>query len=230
MNDASIRVVIADDQALLRGGFRILIDSADDLEVVGEAETGREAIEVVRRTTPDVVLMDIRMPELDGLSATREIASDPDLDGVRIVILTTYEVDEYVLQALRAGACGFLGKGMRPAELPEAIRVAARGDSLLSPRATQTLITRYLALPDGPLPVPSGELAKLTDREREIVALVAEGLPNEAIADHLVISRQTVRTHVHRAMAKLGVRDRAQLVVIAYQTGLVRSAATATDR
>ncbi|MFD4600557.1 response regulator [Streptomyces sp. NPDC058464] len=225
MNDASIRVVIADDQALLRGGFRILIDSADDLEVVGEAETGREAIEIVRRTTPDVVLMDIRMPELDGLAATREIAADPDLDDVRIVILTTYEVDEYVLQALRAGACGFLGKGMRPAELPEAIRVAARGEALLSPRATQTLITRYLALPDGPPPVRSGELSGLTDREREIVALVAEGLSNEAIADHLIISRQTVRTHVHRAMAKLRARDRAQLVVIAYQTGLVRPAA-----
>ncbi|MER5789648.1 response regulator transcription factor [Streptomyces sp. NPDC001980] len=225
MNDASIRVVIADDQALLRGGFRILIDSADDLEVVGEAETGREAIEIVRRTTPDVVLMDIRMPELDGLAATREIASDPDLDGVRIVILTTYEVDEYVLQALRAGACGFLGKGMRPAELPEAIRVAARGEALLSPRATQSLIKRYLALPEGPPPVRSAELAELTDREREIVALVAEGLSNEAIADHLIISRQTVRTHVHRAMAKLRARDRAQLVVTAYRTGLVRPAA-----
>jgi DNA-binding NarL/FixJ family response regulator len=224
MKDAAIRVVIADDQALLRGGFRILIDSADDLEVVGEAETGLEAIEIVRRTTPDVVLMDIRMPELDGLAATREIASDPDLDGVRIVILTTYEVDEYVLQALRAGACGFLGKGMRPAELPEAIRVAARGEALLSAKATQALIRRYLALPDGPPPALSGELSELTDREREIVALVAEGLSNEAIADHLYISRQTVRTHVHRAMAKLGARDRAQLVVIAYRAGLVRPA------
>ncbi|MFJ6087274.1 response regulator [Streptomyces sp. NPDC092369] len=225
MKDAAIRVVIADDQALLRGGFRILIDSADDLEVVGEAETGLEAIEIVRRTTPDVVLMDIRMPELDGLAATREIASDPDLDGVRIVILTTYEVDEYVLQALRAGACGFLGKGMRPAELPEAIRVAARGEALLSAKATEALIRRYLALPDGPPPALAGELSELTDREREIVALVAEGLSNEAIADHLYISRQTVRTHVHRAMAKLGARDRAQLVVIAYRAGLVRPAA-----
>ena len=225
MNDASIRVVIADDQALLRGGFRILIDSAEDLEVVGEAETGREAVEVVRRTTPDVVLMDIRMPELDGLAATREIASDPDLAGVRILILTTYEVDEYVLQALRAGACGFLGKGMRPAELPEAIRVAARGEALLSPKATQALIRKYLALPDGPPPALSGELAELTDREREIVALVAEGLSNEVIADHLIISRQTVRTHVHRAMAKIGARDRAQLVVTAYRAGLVRPAA-----
>lgn len=224
MKDASIRVVIADDQALLRGGFRILIDSADDLEVVGEAETGYEAIEVVRRTTPDIVLMDIRMPELDGLAATREITADPDLDSVRIVILTTYEVDEYVLQALRAGACGFLGKGMRPAELPEAIRVAARGEALLSPKATQTLITRYLSLPDGPPAALSGELAELTDREREIVALVAEGLSNQAIAEYLVISRQTVRTHVHRAMAKIGARDRAQLVVSAYQTGLVRPA------
>ncbi|MFI9761256.1 response regulator [Streptomyces sp. NPDC051963] len=225
MKDTAIRVVIADDQALLRGGFRILIDSADDLEVVGEAETGREAIEIVRRTTPDIVLMDIRMPELDGLAATREIASDPDLDGVRIVILTTYEVDEYVLQALRAGACGFLGKGMRPAELPEAIRIAARGEALLSPKATQTLITRYLSLPDAPPTVLSGELTELTDREREIVALVAEGLSNQAIAEYLVISRQTVRTHVHRAMAKLGARDRAQLVVVAYRTGLVRPAA-----
>jgi DNA-binding NarL/FixJ family response regulator len=169
--------------------------------------------------------MDIRMPDLDGLAATREIASDPELDGVRIVILTTYEVDEYVLQALRAGACGFLGKGMRPAELPEAIRVAARGEALLSPKATQTLITRYLSLPDGPPTALFGELAELTDREREIVALVGEGLSNQAIAEYLVISRQTVRTHVHRAMAKLGARDRAQLVVVAYQTGLVRPAA-----
>ncbi|MGW1212378.1 response regulator [Streptomyces sp. NPDC002499] len=225
MKDAVIRVVIADDQALLRGGFRILIDSTDDLEVVGEAETGREAIEIVRRTMPDVVLMDIRMPELDGLAATREIASDPDLDGVRIVILTTYEVDEYVLQALRAGACGFLGKGMRPAELPEAIRIAARGEALLSPKATQALVARYLSLPDGPPTALSGELAELTDREREIVALAAEGMSNQAIAEYLVISRQTVRTHVHRAMAKLGARDRAQLVVVAYRTGLVRPAA-----
>ncbi|MEV7283265.1 response regulator transcription factor [Streptomyces sp. NPDC093252] len=225
MNDASIRVAIADDQALLRGGFRVLIDSTDDLTVVGEAETGREAIEVVRRTTPDVVLMDIRMPDLDGLAATREIASDPALDGVRIVILTTYEVDEYILTALRAGACGFLGKGMRPAELPEAIRIAARGEALLSPKATRTLIARYLALPDGPPSTVSGVLADLTDREREIVALVAEGLSNEVIADYLIISRQTVRTHVHRAMAKLGARNRAQLVVFAYQTGLVRPSA-----
>lgn len=225
MKDAAIRVVIADDQALLRGGFRILIDSADDLEVVGEAETGREAIEIVRRTTPDIVLMDIRMPELDGLAATREIASDPELDGVRIVILTTYEVDEYVLHALRAGACGFLGKGMRPAELPEAIRIAARGEALLSPKATQTLITRYLSMPEGPPTALSRELAELTDREREIVALVAEGMSNQAIAEYLVISRQTVRTHVHRAMAKLGARDRAQLVVVAYRAGLVRPAA-----
>ncbi|MET8829896.1 response regulator transcription factor [Streptomyces sp. NPDC004610] len=225
MNDASIRVAIADDQALLRGGFRVLIDSTADLTVVGEAATGREAIEVVRRTTPDVVLMDIRMPELDGLAATREIVSDPALDGVRIVILTTYEVDEYILTALRAGACGFLGKGMRPAELPEAIRIAARGEALLSPKATQTLIARYLALPDGPPPAVSGQLADLTDREREIVALVAEGLSNEVIADYLIISRQTVRTHVHRAMAKLGARNRAQLVVFAYQTGLARPSA-----
>ncbi|SHM92155.1 response regulator transcription factor [Cryptosporangium aurantiacum] len=218
-----VRVVLADDQALIRAGFRVLIDSASDLEVVGEASTGREAVDVVRRTHPDVVLMDIRMPELDGLAATAEITADEALTDVRVVILTTFEVDEYVFQALRAGASGFLGKGVEPAELLDAVRVVARGEALLSPKATKGLIGRFLAQPDDtPRAVPE-QLAVLTDREREVLALVAEGLPNDAIAERLVLSPLTAKTHVNRAMTKLGARDRAQLVVIAYQTGLVRA-------
>jgi DNA-binding NarL/FixJ family response regulator len=220
-----IRVLIADDQALIRGGFRVLVDSAPDLEVVGEASTGREALDLVRTTRADVVLMDIRMPDLDGLEATRAISADEDLAGVRVLILTTFEVDDYVLAALRAGASGFLGKGVEPDELLAAIRTVAAGDALLSPRATRSLITRFLAQPDTAAPDPAA-LAALTPREREVVALVATGMSNDDVAVELFVSPLTAKTHVNRAMMKLGVRDRAQLVVLAYQGGLVR----VTDR
>ncbi|WP_433476453.1 response regulator transcription factor [Spirillospora sp. CA-142024] len=222
----SIRVLLADDQALMRVGFRVLIDSAPDLEVAGEARTGREAVEMARQTRADVVLMDIRMPDTDGLTATQMITEDDDLAGVRVLILTTFEIDEYVYRALRAGASGFLGKGAEPAELIEAIRVVSRGDALLSPTATKSLIARFLARPDdGPPPAPPA-LDMLTNREREVLSLVAVGMSNDDIADHLVVSPATIKTHVNRAMVKLGARDRAQLVVIAYQTGLVRPPAT----
>jgi DNA-binding NarL/FixJ family response regulator len=221
----TIRVLIVDDQALIRGGFRVLVDSAPDLEVVGEAGTGREALDLVRATRADVVLMDIRMPDLDGLEATRAIVADEDLAGVKVLVLTTFEVDEHVLAALRAGASGFLGKGVEPAELLAAIRTVAAGDALLSPRATRGLITRFLAQPDVTGGTPSPEaLAALTPREREVVALVATGMSNDEIAVELFVSPLTAKTHVNRAMTKLGVRDRAQLVVLAYQSGLVRPA------
>lgn len=216
------RVLLADDQALIRAGFKVLIDSAPDLEVVGEAATGREAIDRARSSRADVILMDIRMPDLDGLEATRQITVDEDLAGVRVLILTTFEVDEYVVSALRAGASGFLSKGVEPGELLEAIRVVARGDALLSPKATRSLIARFLSQPEpGPLPAPA-QLDGLTEREREILALVAVGLSNDEIAERLYLSPLTAKTHVNRAMTKLGARDRAQLVVIAYQSGLVR--------
>ena len=218
----TIRVVLADDQALIRAGIRALVDSAPDLEVVGEAADGREALDVVRATRADVVLMDIRMPEVDGLEATRQISADEDLAGVRVLILTTFELDEHVLQALRAGASGFLGKGAEPAEMLAAIRTVAAGDALLSPRATRTLISRYLTGPDEtPMTTPEA-LAALTEREREIVAMVAHGMTNDDIAERLVVSPLTVKTHVNRAMMKIGARDRAQLVVAAFQSGLVR--------
>jgi DNA-binding NarL/FixJ family response regulator len=218
----TVRVLLADDQKLIRAGFRVLIDSADDLEVVGEATTGSEAVELARSARPDLVLMDIRMPELDGLEATRQITADEDLAGVRILILTTFEVDEYVLQALRAGASGFLGKGVDPDELLHAIRIVARGDALLSPLATKKLIARYLTLPGGTGPTVPPQLEVLTEREREVLILVAAGLSNDDIAERLFVSPLTAKTHVNRAMAKLGARDRAQLVVIAYQSGLIR--------
>jgi len=217
------RVLLADDQALVRAGFRVLVESAPDLEVVGEASTGIEAVDLARSTRADVVLMDIRMPELDGLAATRQITGDADLAGVRILILTTFEIDEYVFKALRAGASGFLGKGVEPTELLAAIRVVARGDALLSPTATRGLIARFLNQPDrGAAPSPE-QLGVLTDREREVLSLVGAGLSNEEIAEHLVLSPLTAKTHVNRTMMKLGARDRAQLVVIAYETGLVRA-------
>jgi DNA-binding NarL/FixJ family response regulator len=224
----TIRVVLADDQALMRAGFRVLVDSAPDLEVVGEASTGREAVRLARAARADVVLMDIRMPDSDGLAATRLICSDHDLAGVRVLILTTFEIDEYVFQALRAGASGFLGKGAEPTELLEAIRTVARGDQLLSPAATRSLIARFLTHPEPGNPPVADRLADLTNREREIMVLVAGGLSNEEIAQRLVVSRTTAKTHVNRAMAKLGARDRAQLVVIAYETGLVRQATRAS--
>jgi DNA-binding NarL/FixJ family response regulator len=219
----TIRVVIADDQALIRAGFRVLIDGSVGLSVVGEAGTGEEAIALAKSERADVVLMDIRMPGLDGLEATRRISADEDLAGVKILVLTTFEVDEYVYLALRAGASGFLGKGVEPEDLLGAIRLVAAGESLLSPAATRSLIASFLAQPSriAVAGAPS-QLARLTERERELVALVAEGLSNDEIAERLVISPLTVKTHVNRAMTKLELRDRAQLVVAAYQSGLVR--------
>lgn len=217
-------VLLADDQALIRAGFAALIGSTTDLRVVGEAGTGREAVTAARALRPDVVLMDLRMPELDGLQATREITSDPALEGVRILVLTTFEADDQVLAALRAGASGFLGKGVGPAQLLDGIRTVAAGEALLSPRATRGLIARYLATPMAAArDAHGGTLDLLTEREREVVALVGRGLSNEQIAADLVLSPLTVKTHVNRAMAKVGARDRAQLVVLAYQTGLVRA-------
>ena len=220
----TIRVVLADDQALIRAGFRALIESADDLDVVGEAANGREAVELVRAAAADVVLMDIRMPVMDGLEATRTITGDASLVGVRVLILTTFELDENVLLALRAGASGFLSKGVEPHALLEAVRTVAAGEALLSPGATRSLITRFLSQPEPSAPATSASaLAVLTDREREVLALVATGLSNDDIATRLYVSPLTAKTHVNRAMTKLGVRDRAQLVIIAYETGLVRA-------
>ncbi|MET4643647.1 MULTISPECIES: response regulator transcription factor [Streptomyces] len=223
-----IRVLLVDDQALLRSAFRVLVDSEPDMHVVGEAADGAEAVALARSTRADVVLMDIRMPGTDGLAATRMISADPELAGVRIVMLTTFEVDEYVVQSLRAGASGFLGKGAEPDELLNAIRIAAAGEALLSPAATKGLIATFLAQggsSDGSGPSAaefSARLGALTGREREVLVLVAGGLSNDEIAERLVVSPLTVKTHVNRAMAKLGARDRAQLVVIAYESGLVR--------
>jgi DNA-binding NarL/FixJ family response regulator len=217
-----IRVLLADDQALIRAGFRMILGSEADIDVVGEAENGEQAIELVATLQPDVVLMDIRMPALDGLEATRTIAADPALSAVRVVILTTYETDEYVFEALRAGASGFLLKDTEPADLIRAVRVAAAGDALLAPSVTRKLIADYSARPRSPRAAPPA-LDELTEREREVLALVAHGLSNEEIAGRLVISPATAKTHVSRTMLKLGARDRAQLVVIAYQTGLVRA-------
>ncbi|MFD7639345.1 response regulator [Kitasatospora sp. NPDC059795] len=219
----TIRVLLADDQALLRGAFRMLIDAEDDMEVVGEASNGREAVECARATRPDLVLMDIRMPGGDGLAATAEICGSEELSGTRVLILTTFEIDEYIAQALRAGADGFLGKGAAPAELLAAIRTVAVGDALLSPAATRAMIDRFRAQPGPAAGAPAGaeRLAVLTAREREVMALTATGLTNEEIAERIFVSPFTVRTHVHRAMAKLDVRDRAQLVALAYQCGLV---------
>jgi DNA-binding NarL/FixJ family response regulator len=217
---SAIRVVLADDQALVRAGFRALLDAQADVEVVGEASTGTEAVELTRTRHPDVVLMDVRMPELDGLAATRAIAEDESLAGVRIVILTTFELDEYVFEALKAGASGFLVKDTEPADLVRAVRAAAGGDGLLSPSVTMRLIAEYARRAKDPGSAPA--LDELTEREREVMALVAEGLTNDEIADRLFVSPATAKTHVSRAMVKLGARDRAQLVVFAYESGLVR--------
>ena len=215
-----IDVLIADDQALVRAGFRLLLETEDDMRVVAEAADGREALSLAHRHRPDVVLMDIRMPGLDGLAATREIAAAPDLADIKLLILTTFETDEYVFEALRAGASGFLVKDTEPAELLQAVRVVARGDALLSPRVTRQLIAEFAAQPARRRSSPA-ELEELTDREREVMALVAKGLSNDEIAARLVVSPATAKTHVGRAMMKLHAHDRAQLVVLAYESGLV---------
>ncbi|MEV0114835.1 response regulator transcription factor [Streptomyces sp. NPDC050844] len=223
----TIRVLLADDQALLRSAFKVLVNSEPDMEVVAEASDGAEAVELAKARAADVVLMDIRMPGTDGLAATRLISADPDLAHVRVVMLTTFEVDEYVVQSLRAGASGFLGKGAEPDELLGAIRIAAAGDALLSPAATKGLIAKFLAQGDssdgdGVGGARGERLDALTGREREVLVQVAGGHSNDEIAERLEVSPLTVKTHVNRAMAKLGARDRAQLVVIAYESGLVR--------
>ncbi|MDJ0768128.1 MAG: response regulator transcription factor [Ilumatobacter sp.] len=220
-----IRVVLADDQALIRAGFRVLIDGEPDLTVVGEAGDGEAAIEVLRSERADIVLMDIRMPGMDGLAATRAICADDDLAGVKVIVLTTFELDEYVIQAVQAGASGFLGKGVGPTELLDAIRTVAAGDALLSPAATKALLARFAT--SGPGNLDTTALDALTEREREMTALAALGLTNDEIAERAFLSPLTVKTHLNRAMMKAGVRDRAQLVVLAYQTGLVRPGDTA---
>jgi DNA-binding NarL/FixJ family response regulator len=218
-----IRVVLADDQALLRSAFRVLVESEPDMTVTGEAADGAEAVRAVRESGADVVLMDIRMPGTDGLAATRALAADPRLRGVKVLILTTFESDDYVVEALRAGASGFLGKGAEPAELLNAIRLVAAGESLLSPAATRGLIARFLAQADRrETPLDDSRLRVLTTREREVLAEVAAGLSNDEIASRLDVSPLTVKTHINRLLSKLAARDRAQLVVLAYETGLVR--------
>jgi DNA-binding NarL/FixJ family response regulator len=220
MTRSKIRVLLADDQALVRAGFRSLIDAQDDIEVVGEAADGEEAVRLAAELKPDVVLMDVRMPGMDGLVATRTIAGDLVLADVRVVILTTFGDDEYVFEAIRSGASGFLVKDTEPVELLQAIRVVAGGDALLSPAVTRRLIEEFAAHSRDAR--TSGQLEQLTEREREVVGLVAEGLSNAEIAQRLFVSPATAKTHVSRAMGKLGARDRAQLVVIAYESGLVR--------
>lgn len=217
----TIRVLLADDQALIRGGFRVLIESDPELEVVGEATNGKEAVELARSTRADVVVMDVRMPVMDGLEATQAICADEDLAGVKVLVVTTFETDDYLLEALRAGASGFVGKGVETEELLGAIRTVAVGEALLSARATRSLITNFLARPAGRPTATPAELEVLTPREREVVCLVAQGLSNDEIAEQLFVSPLTAKTHVNRAMIKLGTRDRAQLVVVAYQSGLV---------
>ena len=235
-----IRVLLADDQALIRAGFRVLLEAAADVEVVGEAVNGEQAVDLARAECPDVILMDIRMPEVDGLEATRRIAADGALAGVRVVILTTFETDDYVYQALRAGASGFLVKDAEPEDLIRAVRVVARGEALLSPSVTRRLIATFArrppatALNNGPRndfgagqrngvirPRSGHDLSRITEREREVLSLVAEGLSNEEIATRLYLSPLTTKTHVSHIMTKLNARDRAQLVVIAYESGLV---------
>jgi len=215
-----IRVLLADDQALIRAGFRVLLEADPELTVVGEAVDGRQAVTLVRRERADVVLMDIRMPEMDGLEATRLIAADEDLAGVKVIILTTFESDEYVFQAIRAGASGFLVKDAEPEELIQAVRVVARGDALLAPSVTRRLIADLAKQAERP-PADARVLSVLTAREREVLGLVAAGLSNDEIAGRLFVSPLTAKTHVSRIMTKLGARDRAQLVVLSYETGLV---------
>ncbi|MET9214442.1 MULTISPECIES: response regulator transcription factor [unclassified Nocardia] len=215
-----IRVLLVDDQPLIRSGFRALLEIEDDIEVVAEAADGGDGVELARRHLPDIALVDIQMPVVDGIEATRRIAADPALAGVHVVILTNYGLDEYVFDALRAGAAGFLVKDIEPEDFLHAIRVAARGDALLAPSITRRLIARYVTQPPH-APAADSALRELTTREREAVALAAQGLSNDEIAAHMVISPHTAKTHINRAMAKLHVRDRAQLVVVAYESGLV---------
>jgi DNA-binding NarL/FixJ family response regulator len=217
----TIRVLLADDQTLVRSGFRALLERSDDIQVVGEAIDGAEAVQRARADRPDVVLMDIRMPGIDGLEATRRITADESLAAVRVIMLTTFELDEYVFEALHAGASGFLLKDVEPDELRSAVRVVAQGEALLSPSVTRRLIREFVAQPGRHRPPPE-LLEQLTKREREVMALVAQGLSNQEIAERLVISTATAKTHVSRAMIKLHAHDRAQLVVLAYETGLVR--------
>ncbi|WP_406175211.1 response regulator [Streptomyces sp. NBC_00996] len=214
-----IRVALVDDQALMRAGFRALLDAEEGIEVVGEAADGEQGLALVRAEVPDVALVDVQMPVMTGIEATRRIAADPELSGVRVVILTNYGLDEYVFEALRAGASGFLLKDTEPADLLQAIEVVAQGEALLSPSVTRTLIGEFVARP--PDRATARGLEHLTRREREVTALAARGLTNEEIAVHMVISPFTAKTHISRAMTKLGARDRAQLVVFAYESGLV---------
>jgi RNA polymerase sigma factor (sigma-70 family) len=222
-----IRVLIVDDQPLIRAGLRGILELEDDLEVVGEAASGRQAVQQARDLPVDIILMDIRMPGMDGIEATAEICDNPDLAHLNVLVLTTFETDEHVMAALRAGASGFLGKGAQPEAVIEAIRLVARGDALLSPAATRSLIERVLSEPRAGQAELQERLQvtveELTEREREILVLVGEGFSNNDIAERLAISRHTVKTHVNRAMTKLGAHDRAQLVVIAYESGLLRS-------
>jgi DNA-binding NarL/FixJ family response regulator len=220
----SIRVLLADDQTLVRSGFRELLERTDDIEVIGEVADGAAAIERVRAERPDVVLMDIRMPVMDGLEATRAIAGDPPLSEVRVIMLTTFDLDEYVFEALHAGASGFLLKDVEPDDLRNAVRVVAGGDALLSPSVTRQLISEFVSQPGHDRHAPS-ELEELTEREREVLGLIAAGLTNAEIAERLIISPATAKTHVSRILLKLDARDRAQLVVIAYESGLVRARA-----
>ncbi|UYQ62041.1 response regulator [Streptomyces peucetius] len=213
-----IRVLLADDQTLVRAAFAMLVESARDMEVVGQAGTGAEAVELARSERADLVVMDIRMPELDGIAATRLIAADDDLAGVKVLVLTTYDTDEHIMEALRAGASGFLVKDTKPADLLAAIRTVAAGEALLSPGPTSRLIARVLSAPQLPR---SGGPDGLTDRERQVLALVARGMNNTEIAESLGLSPLTAKTHVSRIMSKLAARDRAQLVIIAYESGLV---------
>jgi DNA-binding NarL/FixJ family response regulator len=217
----SIRVLLVDDQTLVRSGFRALLERGQEIEVIGEAADGAEAVELARTEQPDVVLMDIRMPGVDGLEATRRITSDERLAKVRVIMLTTFELDEYVFEALHAGASGFLLKDVEPEELRSAVRVVADGEALLAPSVTKRLIREFVAQPGRRRPPPE-RLEELTEREREVMALVATGLSNQEIAERLVISPATAKTHVSRTMMKLHAHDRAQLVVLAYETGLVR--------